>query len=250
VIVVTYYLDNFGFTSSPAVSLNIDLLFEETPDYTFNLTKVTRALNYYENYADATKGTYGSPLQLTFTNSTTFNISVSADLRQLPARSSSTVNIFIERVVSNDTQESRGSDLNYTVSLLAKEGSDAYNSYLPYDSSGYRVGESDNRRKRHHDDGDDEPLNEEGKILVGVFVTIGGLLIIAVAVCLYCKYCRRPKADEPNFRETEIAKLPQFAPISANQQETPVAQEYRRPDQGPQFAPITSSHVHLDLGGI
>jgi hypothetical protein len=200
VIVISYSLVNQGFASSPPMHFDLELYFNNTPDYTFNATRVNRAVNPFDQPSNSSvKDVYGSPLYLTFHNSTA-DISLSADLGSVPARSVSLLNIFIERVILNNRTESDETALVYYVAVTSSDNSTVLNDYLPSDSDMYQVYETDTRRKKYHgDDDSDEVLDEEGKILVGVFVTVGVLLIGGVALCIYCKYCRRKKLDQPEF---------------------------------------------------
>jgi hypothetical protein len=198
VIVISYNLVNLGFAGSPPMHLNIELSFNSTPDYTFNATRVNRAINPFDLPSNSSaKDVYGVPLPLTSHNSSS-GIILSADMGSVPARSFSTLNIFIERVILNNRTESDRTVLMYSIAVKSADNSTVLNDYLPSDSDVYEVYETDQRRKRYHGD-DDEVLDEEGKILVGVFVTVGVLLIGGVALCVYCKYCRKKKLEQPEF---------------------------------------------------
>lgn len=215
---ISYFLDNYGFSDSPSMKVNLNLFYEEAPDYTFNITKVAQAVMLYEIPVNSSAfDSYGTLLSMSYQSDTK---NITAHIGPVVARSTSKIRFYIERVNKNNTSEdSKTSEtqLNYTVAFFSPDGSASFNLNMPSSSNGYLVGETDERKKHHHGGGDDDFAEKETRVGWFLVVLAVILFVVFVSIGLLCYFCCcRKKLTKPP-QEQELSQQHAFSPVGTKQ---------------------------------
>lgn len=219
VVIFTYTLDNEGFADSPDMQLHLNFYHGPDSEYTHNVTKVTRRIMKYEEGAG--NETDDEPIHFMeleanmTSNMTTFI----ADMMRVPNRSTSVLDIVVEFDFVGKRPNKGNSSLYVDTRVVSSDNSSVLNMHLPRRFDEYNLAKSVDSSKNGEgddDEDDDDGMSKKGRILVGVFVTIGILLIVGIGVFVYCRYCRKPKAtDQPgSYQPSAPPKDSGFNPVN------------------------------------